>query len=244
MKRPTRVPASSVVRMNSASNMIAKWYQSAIAPLPPSTFEKRCAMPTARLGAPPVRDSSEVSPTCCASSSQLGRRRATKPQFAIAAAARLRRRADAPRRRVDREVDARREHAGGDQRHDRDERLHQHRAVADHARVGLALEQLRRRARRDQRVEAGDRAARDRDEREREQLAGEHRPRAVDELRQRRHLQRRQHDRGCRAPARARRRSSRTPRGSRAARAAATPAAPTRRSRSHDRAARASSRSA
>ena len=33
MNRPTRVPASSVVRMNSASNMIAKWYQSAIAPL-------------------------------------------------------------------------------------------------------------------------------------------------------------------------------------------------------------------
>ena len=31
MNRPTRVPASSVVRMNSASNMIAKWYQSAIA---------------------------------------------------------------------------------------------------------------------------------------------------------------------------------------------------------------------
>ena len=29
MKRPTRVPASIVVRMNSASNMIAKWYQSA-----------------------------------------------------------------------------------------------------------------------------------------------------------------------------------------------------------------------
>ena len=31
MKRPTRVPASSVVRMKSASNMIAKWYQSASA---------------------------------------------------------------------------------------------------------------------------------------------------------------------------------------------------------------------
>jgi hypothetical protein len=25
MKRPTRVPASTVVRMNNASNMIAKW---------------------------------------------------------------------------------------------------------------------------------------------------------------------------------------------------------------------------
>ena len=29
MKRPTRVPASRTVRMKSASNMIAKWYQSA-----------------------------------------------------------------------------------------------------------------------------------------------------------------------------------------------------------------------
>ena len=27
MNRPTRVPASMIVRMNSASNMIAKWYQ-------------------------------------------------------------------------------------------------------------------------------------------------------------------------------------------------------------------------
>ena len=30
MKRATRVPASTAVRMNSASNMIAKWYQNAI----------------------------------------------------------------------------------------------------------------------------------------------------------------------------------------------------------------------
>jgi hypothetical protein len=29
MKRPTRVPASTVVRMTRASNMIAKWYQKA-----------------------------------------------------------------------------------------------------------------------------------------------------------------------------------------------------------------------
>ena len=28
MNRPTRVPASTVVRMKSASNMMAKWYQS------------------------------------------------------------------------------------------------------------------------------------------------------------------------------------------------------------------------
>ena len=29
MNRPTRVPASSVVKMNTASNMIAKWYHTA-----------------------------------------------------------------------------------------------------------------------------------------------------------------------------------------------------------------------
>ena len=43
-------------------------------------------MPTARLGAPPVRDSSDDSPTCFArSSSSAGV--TTNPQFAIAAAA-------------------------------------------------------------------------------------------------------------------------------------------------------------
>ena len=30
MNRPTRVPASSVVRINNASNMIAKWYHNSI----------------------------------------------------------------------------------------------------------------------------------------------------------------------------------------------------------------------
>ena len=30
MKRPTRVPASMMVRMKRASNMIAKWYQMAM----------------------------------------------------------------------------------------------------------------------------------------------------------------------------------------------------------------------
>ena len=35
MKRPTRVPASTVVRMNSASNRIAKWYQMPARALPP-----------------------------------------------------------------------------------------------------------------------------------------------------------------------------------------------------------------
>ncbi len=50
MKRPARVPASTAVRMNSASNRIAKWYQNAIMVLPPMTFEMMWAMPTARVG--------------------------------------------------------------------------------------------------------------------------------------------------------------------------------------------------
>src|SRR6185503_20338162 len=36
MNRPTRVPASIVVRMNRASNRMAKWYQMAVKPAPPS----------------------------------------------------------------------------------------------------------------------------------------------------------------------------------------------------------------
>src|SRR5438128_11786749 len=62
MKRPTRVPASSTVRMNSASNMSAKWYHSAITACPPRLFEKMCAIPTANAGAPPVRLNNVCSP--------------------------------------------------------------------------------------------------------------------------------------------------------------------------------------
>ena len=61
MNRATRVPASTVVRMNSASNMIAKWYQTASNVLP-NAFEKMLAMPTASEGAPPVRANSVASP--------------------------------------------------------------------------------------------------------------------------------------------------------------------------------------
>src|SRR6516225_2240192 len=63
MKRHTRVPASTVVRMKSASKRIAKWYQIAMSALPPRTLEKMVAMPTASVGAPPVRDRMLVSPT-------------------------------------------------------------------------------------------------------------------------------------------------------------------------------------
>ncbi len=44
MNRPTRVPASTAVRMNSASNMIAKWYQNAWRP-PPKAVWKISEMP-------------------------------------------------------------------------------------------------------------------------------------------------------------------------------------------------------
>src|SRR4051812_26665701 len=67
MKRATRVPASSTVRMNSASNIMAKWYQTAISAVPPNALEKMCAIPTANAGAPPVRLKSVVSPTAFAS---------------------------------------------------------------------------------------------------------------------------------------------------------------------------------
>ncbi len=67
MKRPTRVPASRMVSMNNASNMMAKWYQSAISRSPPSECEKICAMPTANAGAPPVRLYKVFSPTAVAS---------------------------------------------------------------------------------------------------------------------------------------------------------------------------------
>ena len=43
--------------------MIAKWYQNAFIPAPPSADAKISAMPRAKVGAPPVRDSREASST-------------------------------------------------------------------------------------------------------------------------------------------------------------------------------------
>ena len=70
MKRPTRVPASTVVRMNSASNMIAKWYQNARSASPPMTSEKIWDSPTASVGAPPVRPTSVSSSTAAAAAAR------------------------------------------------------------------------------------------------------------------------------------------------------------------------------
>ena len=69
MNRATRVPASTVVRMNSASNMIAKWYQNAASPVPPKTELSTCDMPNASVGAPPVRETIDSSPTTSAARS-------------------------------------------------------------------------------------------------------------------------------------------------------------------------------
>ncbi len=85
MKRPARVPASTAVRMNSASNRIAKWYQNAIMAWPPTTWCRMWAMPTASVGAPPAREMMVFSPTSlavCTSTSGV----ITKPQFDTAAA--------------------------------------------------------------------------------------------------------------------------------------------------------------
>ena len=85
MNRPTRVPVSIVVRMNKASNMMAKWYHSDIRPCPNAPL-KMCAMPTASDGAPPVRASSD-SPTEAASAlSWSGVTANPQPRIVVAAA--------------------------------------------------------------------------------------------------------------------------------------------------------------
>ncbi len=91
--------------------------------------------------------------------------------------------------RVDREILAGGEGAGGDEGHQGDDHLGDHRAVGDAADAALPVEQLRRGARGDEGVEAGDRAAGDGDEDEGEDLAREDEAGAVGELRQLRHLQ-------------------------------------------------------
>ncbi|MNR24989.1 hypothetical protein D3C85_1421060 [compost metagenome] len=77
MKRPARVPASTAVRINSASNRIAKWYQNAMVFSPGSTLCRICAIPTARVGAPPARARMVVSPmswaTACSASGVIAK---------------------------------------------------------------------------------------------------------------------------------------------------------------------------
>ena len=68
-KRATRVTASTAERMNSASNMIAKWYQNPAMDEPPIHWRMMFAMPTASVGAPPVREITDSSPTSSATAS-------------------------------------------------------------------------------------------------------------------------------------------------------------------------------
>ena len=79
--------------------------------------------------------------------------------------------------------------AGGDHGHHRHERFGHHAAIADHARLRLAGDQLRRGAAGDQRMKSADGAASNGDKREREHAAGKNGPGAIDEAAQRRHMQ-------------------------------------------------------
>ncbi|MNC55913.1 hypothetical protein D3C75_1054780 [compost metagenome] len=85
MKRPARVPASTAVRMNSASKRIAKWYQNAMVFSPGSAWWRIWAIPTAKVGAPPARARMVCSPmsaaVCCRISGVM-----VKPQLLTVAA--------------------------------------------------------------------------------------------------------------------------------------------------------------
>lgn len=72
--------------MNSASNMIAKWYQKAWNASPPRNPEKICEMPTASVGAPPVRAISVSSCTASAAAWSCSGVM-TKPRLETASAA-------------------------------------------------------------------------------------------------------------------------------------------------------------
>lgn len=72
--------------MNSASNMIAKWYQKAFIPAPPKTPAKISDMPTARVGAPPERPTRVSSSTALAAAVSCSGVM-VKPRFLTASAA-------------------------------------------------------------------------------------------------------------------------------------------------------------
>ena len=90
---------------------------------------------------------------------------------------------------VHREVQPRLDNRRRNQRHDRHEGFHQHRAVTDEARVGFVGHQLRRGAGGDQRVEARHGTAGNGDKQEREQGTFPQRTGTVNVLRHRRHFQ-------------------------------------------------------
>ncbi len=177
MKRATRVPASTAVRMNSASNMMAKWYQKLIMAVPPMNCCMMWARPTARVGAPPVRETMLSSPTLAGRLGEHVRAdvHAGQSQAVDPGGRGFHGAAGQGRRGVHGEVESAVNGDGRDEGHDGHEGLHQHAAVADEAGLAFLLDQLRCGAGGDQGVESGQRAAGDGDEQEREQRAREDR---------------------------------------------------------------------
>ena len=131
-------------------------------------------MPTASVTAPPVRPWSDSCTSFSIATSSLaaaGRGGVAAVQVDLAGLEELGeiavlRQELGPSGQVDVDVVVHRVGQGrrGDQGDDADQALHQHRAVADHPDVALPVDHLGRRARRDQGVEARDRAAHDADE--------------------------------------------------------------------------------
>ena len=149
----------------------------AIMAVPPTNCCMMWARPTARVGAPPVRETMVSSPTSLAVWASMSGRdvHAGQAQGVDQGGRALNGAAGQRRRGVHGEVDAAVDGEGRDERHDRHEGLHEHAAVADEAGLAFLLDQLGRGAGGDQGVEAGQGAAGDGDEQEREQRAGEHR---------------------------------------------------------------------
>ncbi|MPM89182.1 hypothetical protein SDC9_136290 [bioreactor metagenome] len=97
--------------------------------------------------------------------------------------------AKASRRGVHCEVQTRFDDGRSNQRHNRHEGFHQHRAVTNETRVGFTGQQFRRGTGRNQRVEARDRTTGDGNEQEREQRTFPQRTGTIDVLRHGRHFQ-------------------------------------------------------
>ena len=179
MKRPTRVPASTVVRMNRASNMIAKWYQKALSAAAAEDAGEDLRHADGQGGRAAGAGDERLLLDRVGGRLQLVRGDG-EAEVGHRGGGRLRGVAHHAGGRVHGEVEAGVEHRRGDDGHHGDEGLHQHRAVADHPDLRLLLDHLRGGARGDQGVEAGQGAAGDDDEHEREQRAGEDRPGPVE----------------------------------------------------------------
>ena len=181
--RAIRVPVSIVVRMNRASNMIAKWYQYLI------TLSRFTAPPATRSAAwlKDLRHAHRQRHRAAGAAAQALAADLLFDDRQVVDVGphldqRLRIVGDLRQVDVDGPVISLRQRRGGDQGHDADQPFHQHRAVADHADVRLAADHLGRRARGDQRVKPGDGAAHDADEAKGKDRSVEIRPAARGEM--------------------------------------------------------------